>query len=267
MKRECYQLGGVQGQPEEAFGIGRRRPSELLRIDAADGGELRQRQRHPRRLVALAAMGHRCKIGGVGLDEEAGFGHQPQEIVVRPLFERHDPAERHVPAGVDRQLGKRVLAGVAMQYPGDARRARLAEDDARILFRVARMDDDRPPGFGCQRDLGGERGALGVPRRIVIVVVEAALPHSNRSPKHDLAQLRNVAGGIKAGGIVRVDPGGREHEAAVFSSAGRGDGRGIERLADADDRRRARGAGAGDYLLAVAGERRVREVGVAVDED
>ena len=29
----------------------------------------------------------------------------------------------------------------------------------------------------------------------------------------------------------------------------------------------ARVAGAGDYLVAVAGERRVREVGVAVDED
>ena len=39
------------------------------------------------------------------------------------------------------------------------------------------------------------------------------------------------------------------------------------RFADADDRLRARGAGAGDYLVAVAVEGRVREVGVAVDED
>ena len=42
---------------------------------------------------------------------------------------------------------------------------------------------------------------------------------------------------------------------------------GREGFADADDRSRARLAGARDYRVAVAGERRVREVGVAVDED
>ncbi len=41
----------------------------------------------------------------------------------------------------------------------------------------------------------------------------------------------------------------------------------LERLSDADDSRRARIAGAGDYRVAVAVERRFCEVGVAVDED
>lgn len=40
-----------------------------------------------------------------------------------------------------------------------------------------------------------------------------------------------------------------------------------QRLPNADDGNRARIAGAIDYLVAVAGEGRVREVGVAVDED
>jgi hypothetical protein len=64
-----------------------------------------------------------------------------------------------------------------------------------------------------------------------------------------------------------MDPGRREYIAGIFS--GRlGSNRGCrKRLTDADDRDRARSSGAGNYLVAVAGERRVREVGVAVDED
>ena len=64
-----------------------------------------------------------------------------------------------------------------------------------------------------------------------------------------------------------MDAGGGEYEAGILSRARRGDRRGIDRFADADDRQSARSAGASDYLAAVAGERRVREVGVAVDED
>ena len=64
-----------------------------------------------------------------------------------------------------------------------------------------------------------------------------------------------------------MDAGRRKHKPRVISRAGGGDRRGIDRFTDAHDRQGARLAGAGDYLAAVAGERRVREVGVAVDED
>lgn len=61
--------------------------------------------------------------------------------------------------------------------------------------------------------------------------------------------------------------GRREYEAGIVVGDRRGGGRRFEGLTNADNRDRARNPGAGNYLVAVAGERRVREVGVAVDED
>jgi hypothetical protein len=66
---------------------------------------------------------------------------------------------------------------------------------------------------------------------------------------------------------MRMDSRGGEHKARIVGCTFSRERRCLERLADADDSRRARSAGAGDYRVAVAGEGRVREVGVAVDED
>ena len=66
---------------------------------------------------------------------------------------------------------------------------------------------------------------------------------------------------------MRMDTGSGEHETGMVVGELRRNFRCGQRLTDADDRLRARGAGARDYGVAVAGERRVREVGVAVDED
>ena len=66
---------------------------------------------------------------------------------------------------------------------------------------------------------------------------------------------------------MRVDSGGGEDKAGILPRAANCYRCSRERLSDANDRDRARIAGAGDYRVAVAGERRVREVGVAVDED
>jgi hypothetical protein len=82
-----------------------------------------------------------------------------------------------------------------------------------------------------------------------------------------LAQLRNVPRGVKRGCVVGVDSGGGKDKPGILRRQPGGDRRRCERLPDADDRQRARKAGARDYRVAVAGEGRVREVGVAVDED
>jgi hypothetical protein len=66
---------------------------------------------------------------------------------------------------------------------------------------------------------------------------------------------------------VGVDPRGRENKARIPDRDFSRERRYLERLSDADDSRRARIAGACDYRVAVAGERRVCEVGMAVDED
>lgn len=64
-----------------------------------------------------------------------------------------------------------------------------------------------------------------------------------------------------------MDSGGGEDEARIVGSEAGRYCRCRQRLANAHHRVRARVAGAEDYLVAVAVERRVREVGVAVDED
>jgi hypothetical protein len=64
-----------------------------------------------------------------------------------------------------------------------------------------------------------------------------------------------------------VNPGGGEDETRVFRGARCCCSTSRNGFTDANYCDRARIAGAGNYLVAVAGERRVREVGVAVDED
>ena len=63
-----------------------------------------------------------------------------------------------------------------------------------------------------------------------------------------------------------MDTRGREYKIGMPSRAFNRESRRSQRLSDANDGRRARIAGARDYRVAVAGEGRVREVGVAVDE-
>ena len=70
-KRECYSLGCWKGQTEEAPGVGRRHHTKLVRIIAANGGDLSQRIRDPRRLVSLSAMRHRREVGRIGLNKKA----------------------------------------------------------------------------------------------------------------------------------------------------------------------------------------------------
>lgn len=99
------------------------------------------------------------------------------------------------------------------------------------------------------------------------MIIEAAFTDGNRRIANELAQFRQVARGVEARSIVGMNSSRGEDETGARSRVFSGGGRRRERLANADDRDRARFAGASDYRVAVAGERRVREVGVAVDED
>ena len=98
------------------------------------------------------------------------------------------------------------------------------------------------------------------------MVVEAAFTDGDRLAQQR-AQLRKVARCIVAGRIVGMDAGRREDEAGILGGDIAGGFGGRQRFTNADDGNRPRIAGAGDYVVAVAVERRVREVGVAVDED
>jgi hypothetical protein len=154
-----------------------------------------------------------------------------------------------------------------MEDSEDAGSSGIADDRAGIVFGISGVDHDRLVHLSSERDLSGERGALGLARRVVVVIVESALANRHGRLSKQLAQLRNVARRVERGCVVGMDSSGRKDESGVVRGALGGDRGRRERLADADDRQRARNAGARDYRVAVAGEGRVREVGVAVDED
>ena len=99
------------------------------------------------------------------------------------------------------------------------------------------------------------------------MIVESALPDRDNRTSEKLPESGYVVLCVECASVVRVDAGRREDKARIPGRVLSGERRYLERLSDADDSRRARIAGAGDYRVAVAGERRVREVGVAVDED
>jgi hypothetical protein len=154
-----------------------------------------------------------------------------------------------------------------VQDADDASRPRFADESTGVGFRLSRVDDNRAAHFSGERYLCGKRSALRLARRVVIVVVEAALPNRDRRTPQKLTETRDVAPLVKGGRIVRMDSSGRKHKPGILGRELSRERRYVERLSDADDGHRARVAGAGDYRVAVAGEGRVREVGVAVDED
>ena len=156
---------------------------------------------------------------------------------------------------------------IAVQDAEDAGRTGVANHRAGIVFRVSGVDDYGLVHLIGERNLRRECGALRLARRIIVVIVESALAHCHGRVREELAQLRHVARGVKRGCVVGMYSGSGKDEPGIVRRALGGDRRRRERLPDADDRQRARLAGARDYRVAVAGEGRVREVGVAVDED
>ncbi len=99
------------------------------------------------------------------------------------------------------------------------------------------------------------------------MVVEAALTYSDSGIAKQMAQARHVTLGKEPCRVVWMDAGGREYKPGMLGRVLSCARRGRERFTDADYRQRARFAGATYYRVAVAAERRVREVGVTVDED
>ncbi len=135
-----------------------------------------------------------------------------------------------------------------------------------IILGVSSVHDYWLACFLCQLHLRRECFPLFSARRIVVVIVETAFADGDGFSEQR-PQERNITRGVESGGVVGMDAGGGEDEAGILGGDRAGDLRGRQRLTDADDGSRARIAGAGDYVVAVAVERRVREVGVAVDED
>lgn len=207
------------------------------------------------------------EVRRVRLDEQPVSRHEAQQVVVGPLAEGNDPAERDAPAKGECGLGKGVRPGIAVQHSADARRRGFADERERVALGVAGVNDNGKPRLGGQLELRRECGALRFAGGVVVVVVEPALADGDGAGASVFAEQRDVPLGGEIRRVVRVYAGGVKYEARVPPGQHAGGSGRIQRLTNADDRLRARGAGALDYLVAVAVERRVREVGVTVDED
>ena len=104
------------------------------------------------------------------------------------------------------------------------------------------------------------------------MIIEAAFADRDSTGGHHLAQCIDVPGRLKPGGVVRVDSRRMRNEVRKARREGgsvTGSGENVSLATarpDTDYRAGPGEAGPIDYLVAVAGERRVGEVRVAVDE-
>jgi len=267
VKRECYTLGCAQGQAEKALSVCSSHTAKLQWIVTASTRHPGKRVSDPRGFVPLPPERNRREVRRVGLDEQSVARHEPKQVVVSPLVEGHDSTKRHIPSCAKGELRQGMRPGVTMQHTDDAGVSCLSDQRSGVVFRLARVDDDGLSGLASESQLRGKCRALCLSRRIIVVVIEAALSNRYRGSLQQVAKSRKIALLVECCRVVRMDSRRRENKSRILGRVFRRERRSLERLPDADDSRRARIAGAGDYRVAVAGEGRVREVGVAVDED
>jgi hypothetical protein len=108
VKRECYTLCGLKGQTEKAPRVPRGGSSELIRIIVSCRRDPGQSVRDPRRLVPLSPERHGREIRRIGFHQQPVSWDHSDEIVVCPLVEGDDPAERHIPPRGERELRQRM---------------------------------------------------------------------------------------------------------------------------------------------------------------
>ncbi len=226
----------------------------------------------PGGLVPPAPMRYRRKIGSVGLRENSVCRHHSEQGVIRPFPESDDATERDVPSGVDGDGRESVRPGKTMQHPGDPAASRRANHRHGVVFRVPGVDDDGDVSVKGQFQLRFKGLALQFSRGVVVMVVESTLADGD-GPAGDVLPYRSyVPRLIETCRVVGMHPGGKPHKGRVTRCNIRrcaSGAKGIRRTAagtNAYNRICSRQPGAGSYLVAVAGERRVGEVRVAVDE-
>ena len=160
---------------------------------------------------------------------------------------------------------------VTVKHAENAVRARLSHHRPRVIFRIARVDNHRHTKLRCQRELIRKSSPLLAPRRIVVVVIETTLAERHSTLCDEVPQSGDITCPEPLG-VVRMDAGREPHEAGVRGcNCGRctSGAEDIPGAASGTDAHNGFGPAipcAIDYLAAVAVERRVGEVRVAVDE-
>jgi hypothetical protein len=175
VKRECYTLCRAQSQTKETSRVRGSDGPQREGIVPASDRDLGECVSDPRRLVPLSPEGNGREIRRVGFHEQPIPRDEPEKVIVNPFLEGHYPAERHVPAGIERDLRQAMGARVAVHDTQDTGALRFADERPSVVLRVPRVNDHGLLQLGCQRDLSSKCRALRFSRRIVVMVVEAAL--------------------------------------------------------------------------------------------
>lgn len=217
-------------------------------------------------------MWHRRQVRRIRLGEDSIVGDELHDVIVLPLLERHDTAERDIPTGIERRRCKSTRSGEAVHHSFYSRVACLAHHRARVVLRIPRMDDHRHIQLARERQLFGESTTLREPRRVVVVIIETTLADRGCTRSNERSKFGDVARRLEALSIVRMNSSAVREIPRMSSGERRRIAGGGENIAlaaprsDADYRAGPGDAGPLDYLVAVAGERRIGEVRVAVDE-
>lgn len=171
----------------------------------------------------------------------------------------------------NRRFSELVRARIAMENSSHTAGAGFGDHGAGVVFSVARMHDHRLARITRESELFGKCASLLESRRVVVVIIEPALSHSHCSLVEQLAKLIDIACRIESARVVRMNPRSVKNKSVVLGSDGCRCASGAEDIpgaasgADADYCTRSICTCSFDYRAAVAVERRVGEVRVAVD--
>ncbi len=212
------------------------------------------------------------EVGRVRLCQNAIVRNEPQQSVIRPFAKRYDAAEGYVPTRFERRLRKGMRSCEAVQNAFHSRRPCFCHHRPRIVFSITRVDHDRALQLGRQHQLFRECAPLLEARGIVIVIIESTFANRCGTIFDKREELPDMRCGIEARSIVRMNADGMKNVTRVLSRKRRCvvcSGQHIVCTAAGSDADYCAGTGLArplNYLVAVAGERRVGEVRVAVDE-
>ncbi len=148
------------------------------------------------------------EIRGVGLDEDAIVRNRADDVVSRPIPESYNSTERHIPAGFESGLREREAAGVAVEDSAYAFPSRFANHCVGVVGGVACVDYYRKIEPFGDLELRSECAALEIARRVVVVVIEAALSDGDGAGLQQVLQRRDVGTRVERGGVMRMDSGG-----------------------------------------------------------
>lgn len=191
--------------------VSRRLAGDLSRLEPVDGGDLVDDRRQKRRLVALSTVRHGRQKRTIGLDEEAVGRDRPGDLAQRlRLGERHDARQGDVQTEVESRACQRHRTGEAMQHAAEPALTFLSQHRERVVIGLSSVNDDGQRKLEGKTHLRPEHGRLDVPRREIVVVVEADLPDrpSARGPgalfSDDRRGTLRIVGEVVS--RMRVDP-------------------------------------------------------------